>query len=72
MRVKHTPQRYIESDAVEQSYTAKDTILYALGLGLGADPLDEREWAVGHGPWCTDRGTLNFPKTGHFIPPRAS
>ncbi|MGI9383400.1 MAG: MaoC/PaaZ C-terminal domain-containing protein [Methyloligellaceae bacterium] len=28
-------------ETVEQSYTARDTILYALGLGLGADPLDE-------------------------------
>ena len=28
---------------VEQTYTAKDTILYALGLGLGADPLDEHQ-----------------------------
>ena len=24
-------------------YTEKDTILYALGVGLGSDPLDERE-----------------------------
>lgn len=28
---------------VRQSYTHKDTILYALGLGLGADPLDEQQ-----------------------------
>ncbi len=28
---------------VEQRYTERDTMLYALGLGLGADPLDEVE-----------------------------
>lgn len=28
---------------VTQTYTEKDTILYALGLGLGADPLDESQ-----------------------------
>jgi acyl dehydratase len=30
---------------VEHSYTEKDTILYALGLGLGHDPMDETELA---------------------------
>lgn len=28
---------------IEQKYEARDTILYALGLGYGADPLDETE-----------------------------
>jgi acyl dehydratase len=28
---------------IEQSYDKRDTILYALGLGYGADPLDESE-----------------------------
>jgi acyl dehydratase len=30
-------------DDTEQAYTTKDSILYALGLGLGADPLDENQ-----------------------------
>ena len=32
-----------QSGDVRQTYTAKDTMLYALGLGLGADPLDEKQ-----------------------------
>lgn len=28
---------------VRQKLARKDTILYALGLGLGADPMDERQ-----------------------------
>jgi len=28
---------------IEQTHSAKDTMLYALGLGLGADPVDERQ-----------------------------
>lgn len=30
-------------EPVEQTYTEKDSILYALGLGFGADPLDQRQ-----------------------------
>lgn len=31
------------SGEVRHAYAARDTILYALGLGLGSDPLDERQ-----------------------------
>jgi acyl dehydratase len=32
-----------QSGAVRHDYKARDTMLYALGLGLGADPLDEKQ-----------------------------
>src|SRR2546421_7334265 len=28
---------------IEQTLTMRDTMLYALGVGLGADPMDERQ-----------------------------
>jgi hypothetical protein len=30
---------------IEHTYVARDCILYALGVGLGQDPLDERQLA---------------------------
>lgn len=33
----------IDFGKIEQAYEVRDTILYALGLGYGADPLDENE-----------------------------
>lgn len=37
--------RSLSFKGISQSYTARDTILYALGLGYGQDPLDEAELA---------------------------
>jgi acyl dehydratase len=35
--------RALRLASIEQKYDARDTILYALGLGYGSDPLDEME-----------------------------
>ncbi|GLR68454.1 enoyl-CoA hydratase [Acidocella aquatica] len=35
--------RNMQLGSIEQSYDKRDTILYALGLGFGADPMDEAE-----------------------------
>ena len=35
---------------VEQSYTKRDTMLYALGLGFGSDPMDEAELSYVYEP----------------------
>jgi acyl dehydratase len=35
--------RNLKLEPIEQGYDKRDTILYALGLGYGADPLDESE-----------------------------
>jgi acyl dehydratase len=41
---------------IEQSYTEKDTILYALGIGLGQDPIDENQLA-----FVYEKGLKAFP-----------
>lgn len=42
--------------AARQTYTARDTMLYALGIGMGADPCDEAEL-----PFVQERGLRAFP-----------
>ena len=41
---------------LEQAYSAKDTILYALGVGVGADPLDLKEL-----PFVYEKGLRIIP-----------
>ena len=46
----------LEIPEVRQTYTTRDTMLYALGLGLGHDPTDERELA-----FVYDKGLQALP-----------
>lgn len=41
--IDHDKLRARRFEPVKQSYTTRDTILYALGLGIGADPLDQAQ-----------------------------
>ena len=41
--INYAKARAWQSGDVRQAYAAKDTILYALGLGLGSDPLDTNQ-----------------------------
>src|ERR1700752_3309525 len=47
---------------VEQTYSAKDTILYALGVGVGADPLDPKEL-----PFVYEKGLRIIPSQASVI-----
>ena len=47
---------------LEQSYSAKDTILYALGVGVGADPLDAQEL-----PFVYEKGLRIIPSQASVI-----
>lgn len=61
--------------AVEQTVTARDVILYALGVGFGADPLDERElrfvYEDGLQAMPTMATTLCSPGFGWYQDPRS-
>ena len=43
MAINYARLMALKIPEVEQTYTQRDTMLYALGLGFGADPIDERQ-----------------------------
>ena len=48
--------------AIRQEYSAKDTILYALGVGAGADPMDRRQL-----PFVYEHGLRIIPSQSSVI-----
>jgi len=49
MAIDYQKLRHWPFPDVEQSYRARDAMLYALGLGLGADPMDAQQLPVDPG-----------------------
>ncbi|MDO8278316.1 MAG: MaoC/PaaZ C-terminal domain-containing protein [Burkholderiaceae bacterium] len=43
MSIDYDSLRALRFPRIERSYTIRDTMLYALGLGLGSDPVDPRQ-----------------------------
>jgi acyl dehydratase len=43
MAINYDKLMKIDISLVEQTFTQRDTLLYALGVGLGADPMDEQQ-----------------------------
>ena len=56
MAIDYRKALALDIPAVEQSYTQRDTMLYALGLGLGGRPTDESELR-----YVYERDLLTFP-----------
>ena len=56
-----------EFPVTEHAFTAKDAMLYALGVGLGADPTDERELQLATiASWCAAHGLAEMADFGDF------
>ena len=43
MKFEYEKLKNWKFEEVTQNYTSRDTILYALGVGLGSDPMDETQ-----------------------------
>ena len=43
MTFEYEKLKNLKFEEVTQNYTSRDTILYALGVGLGSDPMDETQ-----------------------------